>query len=632
MSDESDPVALSGPPGVALQGASRAEADASLRRWRDLLDLQIEEARREDKVRHWGLRIRHVSDVLKLGFELAIAFIVAAVAIGLAAAIWQAAHADGLVIESFNVPQAMAAKGLTGQVIAGKLLDKLTAMQNGTQSTRAASTYANDWTNDITVEIPDTGVSLGQVVRFLDGWLGHQMHLSGDVYETADGIALTARIGGDPGQIFTGRANDLDAVVARAAEAVYARAQPYRYTVYLGEMGRFEEAHAAALRLAQTGSPMDRVWAYVGLSYVSTMRGDAARAREYNVEGRRLDPHMWNLNDDLIDQMQDHEENELGDVRQEMTLLNAGNESGADETTVRLYRQLTTSEEASLLGDYQTALANDVVAPDVGANAVASNGALLAVSLHDAALMDRYLREMNDMPLSLADDADRDCVTGLARLAQQDWRGAIAQLDKAATEIRAFDAQTRGWFAAKPLITVYVAPYEAYAQARLGNFAKADAILAATPLDCDTCVLARGRVAAVRHDWSSATQWFAMVSARSPSIPFADADWGQMLMAKGDLDGAIVKFTAANQKGPHFADPLEMWGEALIAKNRSDLALAKFEEANKYAPNWGRLHLKWGEALYWSGDKADAAKQFAAAAALDLTPGERAELARVGHV
>jgi tetratricopeptide (TPR) repeat protein len=119
------------------------------------------------------------------------------------------------------------------------------------------------------------------------------------------------------------------------------------------------------------------------------------------------------------------------------------------------------------------------------------------------------------------------------------------------------------------------------------------------------------------------------VSARSPDIPFADADWGAMLMAKGDLDGAIAKFESAHAKGPHFADPVEMWGEALIAQNRSDLALAKFEEADKYAPNWGRLHLKWSEALWWSGKRVDAKKQFAIATGLDLSAHDRTELVRL---
>jgi tetratricopeptide (TPR) repeat protein len=59
-----------------------------------------------------------------------------------------------------------------------------------------------------------------------------------------------------------------------------------------------------------------------------------------------------------------------------------------------------------------------------------------------------------------------------------------------------------------------------------------------------------------------------------------------------------------------------------------DLALAKFEEANKYAANWGRLHLKWGEALTYTGRKDEAPKQFALAAALDLSTTDRTALAK----
>jgi tetratricopeptide (TPR) repeat protein len=98
-----------------------------------------------------------------------------------------------------------------------------------------------------------------------------------------------------------------------------------------------------------------------------------------------------------------------------------------------------------------------------------------------------------------------------------------------------------------------------------------------------------------------------------------------MLLARGDVTGAIARLASAHRKGPNSADPLELWGEALIATNRSDLALAKFEEAARYAPNWGRLHLKWGEALLWSGKRDDAQKQFALAATLFLTPYEQSE-------
>ena len=98
-------------------------------------------------------------------------------------------------------------------------------------------------------------------------------------------------------------------------------------------------------------------------------------------------------------------------------------------------------------------------------------------------------------------------------------------------------------------------------------------------------------------------------------------------MARGKPDDAIAQFTVANKKGPHFADPLEGWGEALMAKNQSHLALAKFAEAEKYAPKWGRLHMKWGEALGYAGQSEKAKAQYALAAGLDLTPGEKVELA-----
>jgi tetratricopeptide (TPR) repeat protein len=139
----------------------------------------------------------------------------------------------------------------------------------------------------------------------------------------------------------------------------------------------------------------------------------------------------------------------------------------------------------------------------------------------------------------------------------------------------------------------------------------------------------RGRIDAIAHRWAAAAYWFDMVSARSPSIPFADTDWGRMLLEKGDPAAAIEKFKSAHRKGPHFADPLEGWGEALMMQNRSDLALAKFREANEYTPNWGRLHLKWGEALFYSGDKSGAQKQFAIASQRDLSQAERNELARM---
>jgi tetratricopeptide (TPR) repeat protein len=159
--------------------------------------------------------------------------------------------------------------------------------------------------------------------------------------------------------------------------------------------------------------------------------------------------------------------------------------------------------------------------------------------------------------------------------------------------------------------------------------AAAEALIAATPADCDPCLLQRARIAELRGQHARADWWFARAVAAAPSIPTAYAEWGQALLVRGKPDDAIVQFKLANQKSPHFADALEGWGEALMAKNQSHLALAKFEEANKYAPAWGRLHLKWGEALIYAGKRGDAKTQFARAAALDLTSSEKSELSSI---
>ena len=168
-------------------------------------------------------------------------------------------------------------------------------------------------------------------------------------------------------------------------------------------------------------------------------------------------------------------------------------------------------------------------------------------------------------------------------------------------------------------------PAWAYAKAMSGDLAGAQALIAASPPDCDSCVRARARIAALNGDWARPPTGSGWCQPARP-IFHLPIPIGARRCSRGRLDGAIAKFQPANAKGPHFADPLEMWGEALMARSRSDLALAKFAEAAKDAPNWGRLHLKWGEALF-AGKREDAKEQFAIAAALDLTADEKSELA-----
>ena len=70
---------------------------------------------------------------------------------------------------------------------------------------------------------------------------------------------------------------------------------------------------------------------------------------------------------------------------------------------------------------------------------------------------------------------------------------------------------------------------------------------------------------------------------------------------------------------------LEADGETAAAA-----ALQTDAEAARFAPRWGGLHLWWGEALGKLGRAADARAQLQAAAGMDLSAAERAELTAQG--
>ncbi len=207
---------------MALGGASREKADAYLNEQQALAADQrkfIAKQSHHLDEQFKRLKMAVISDRLSVVLKVLTGFVGLAIAAGVALMIWDAAHSQGLIIEQFSVPPELAAKGLTGQVVASQIQDQLTAMQAVTGTSRPAKSYANNWGNDIRVEIPETGVSVGEAYRFLKQWLGRDTHITGEVYRTATGIAVTARSDVDVGATYEGPETNLDALVQKAGRA-----------------------------------------------------------------------------------------------------------------------------------------------------------------------------------------------------------------------------------------------------------------------------------------------------------------------------------------------------------------------------------------------------------------------------
>ena len=611
---------------IALGSGTGAEASEYLRKQSRIADLTIDTLQKKDEFELSHLRFRRFSDFARFALEVAGFLVVLLVVCGLASMVWNASRERGLVVDAFSVPPELAQTGMTGSVVANRLIDKLGRLQAASFSViQGGETYRRDAGGGARVEIPDTGISLDELQRYLRDWLGHETHATGEVVRTAKGWSLTVRYGDEPGATLDGA--DLDALIGQGAERLMAQALPYRYVEYLARHGRFAEALALLPSIAPRGSAVERGRAYSTWATVYFFQGDMPRTLQKAQQGLDADPDNPTLYGYLSAAAGNlgHDETGWSAAAAVPSHMRGEAADTLDPAVATVLPVLFGAYRAESAGDYDAALAGwaRLSGMDTTAYSAASQASDTA-ALHDPARARRIATAVAAKDRSGKPNGEVPIERMILAYFSGDWAGAARAGADADAILK--NRPDVNW---ERVVSVW--PLWAESMARSGDMAGAEALIAKAPLDCDDCVRKRGRIAALKHDWGGAARWFALVSARSPHIPFADTDWGAMLLAKGDLDAAIAKFESAHAKGPHFADPLEMWGEALAARNRSDLALPKFEEAAKYAPNWGRLHLKWGEALWWSGHKDEAKKQLAIARSLDLTSSEKSELERVKH-
>ncbi|MFI4950998.1 MAG: tetratricopeptide repeat protein [Caulobacterales bacterium] len=600
------------------------ELDAFLAEHTRLAQMQAEQMRETGELALSRLRWGRFSDRIKALLQMMTAVVGVGVMLLVGAMVWHAHEQHGLEIEAFSVPPDLARSGLTGQVAAGRFLDKLQALQTATEnSDRPSESYEGNWGSDVKVEIPQTGLTFSDFEKLLRDRVGHVSRVTGEVLTTPTGIAVTARMGDAPPQTFTGPAGSFDDLAQKAAEAVYRASQPYRYAEYLDQHGRWEDAFAVVADLATHGPSSERGWAYSRWSIMDlNHHGDLAAARAHAAKGLGF--------------------GDGSDLSDNISLVNAEVWSGHDEAVLAISRTLDretqkrlpdTSEffyvENKLLGraflqfvepDYPASAGTWVATAkqDTRSHFVALAPAMAATADalgHDLGAATALMRSAqvpaeSTMIWDIEEGAFEALPTYWSAVERGDWAAAL-------TDARAVDAALDAEKGKRPVYglmqRVWIWPLEASALSHTGERAAAEALIGKTPLDCYLCVRVRGQIAADQKDWANADRWFAEAVRQAPSPPFAEAEWAQVRLARGDADGAIRLAKSAAVKGPRFADPLETWGQALMAKGDFAGASERFAAADKLAPHWPANHRRWGEALAKLG-KADQARAQAQAA------------------
>ena len=545
-----------------------------------------------------------------------------AIAIALASLVWSASQERGLVIEPFSVPPDFAERGMTGQVVASQLLDRLSLLGDQTQSVRAPSTYANNWNGDIKVQIPQTGVSVGELRRVLVEWLGRQTRIGGEVYRTPEGLVLSARTGTAAASVHVGASEaDLPAMVQAAAEAVYADTQPYRYAIYVGDQGGPDDkARSRQLleTLARTGDTDDRMWAHSGLSVSHRMEGDFRRAVLAANDALAIEPGFPTAysNRSAAFSMMGRNELSLQDALRTIEVVeDAGDRFVAGEGRESLLNNAI-GQVAYFREDHAGVIALYAMFPDEALDIYVLDARVrLHDTTHNAAMLDRAMQAKPSVaPYDAMFTSDLVSLAALYAWERGDWDGAHRLLT-------GFD-ETLFPPSMRAARRVVADPLAARAAARAGNLPAALALVEGMPAGCYECTWTRGFVAAIAGEQEASDRAFAEAVQEGPSLPTAHANWGEAKLARGDTTGAIEEFRLAHRKGPAWADPLKAWGDALMQEGDVDGALRRYSDAAERAPRWGALHIAWGEALQQAGDDTAAREKFLLASKMGMSPAD----------
>jgi tetratricopeptide (TPR) repeat protein len=485
-----------------------------------------------------------------------------------------------VVIEPFHAPPGLAAHGIDGTVIASGLLDQLSRLQDATRSSFTARGLSGAWTGNIKLEVPETGVSIGEISRLLKERFGHDVHIDGDLVETpAAGLALTVRGNGVPPKTFSRSAMELEKLTVEAAEYVYSHSQPARWATYLVQVNRYEEAIAfcrtavASTELAERPRLLS-VW---GLATIAS-GGSTREALALQRAAVKLQPDLWpahaNVQNDL---MMLGDEEGAWQAGEDMRKVAGGRPGRAPEDDYINWDYLTWNLQPWLDGLVADAQANG--GAGTGANAAGPAIADIQSRLHNAEAADLALKTTKEDPHDPTISATAHFVRG--RLAAEAGDVASAAIEMAAYGAAYADPAVSS---NNPGYNCWIAPAEETA----GHSDKADAVLKTAGAFVD-CYRFRADILGGRGDWPGAQKAYADAVALAPDLPAAYYSWGVALAKHGDLDGATAKLKDSNQRGPHWADPLKAWGDVLVKQGKIKDALAKYDEALKYAPNWKQL-------------------------------------------
>jgi tetratricopeptide (TPR) repeat protein len=552
-----------------------------------LLEVQTAQLSAESSLRLHHLRgqsreshVRRMGQLIRLGMQVFVALIATMAGIFLLVMLRDAFTSHAVVVEAFDAPAALAPQGFTGKVIATGVLDALQKLSDATRSQEKALTSYSAWSSDIEIEVPETGVSIGEIDRLLHQRFGHDIHIAGDLVQSAGGgLVLTIRGDGVPPKSFSGAAGDIEKLTTAASEYVYGNSQPYDFASYLTGHGRDQDALAflPGAFAAATSDPLKSKLANIWGNAYSDLNQPAQAADKYRL-AVSLDPDNWLPRLNLPSSVAAADGEEAG-WRAATELLHAASRTPGTGPAKRYL-----GNAASLTWDLplllEANLADSAYNKGAGATTLPAGPAIADAyaMMHDPAAAARYM--------AASDPADPNAVAELPLLQ------AYAALDRndAPAALPPMEAFWKIW-QASPLLQSNDLDYPCLLVLVYGLVNRpADAgVIFNKAGKWNRCYAFYGYALARANDLQGATRIWAEGQRLAPDLPFVYLYRGLSEATRNETAQAAADFAAANHAAPHLAEPLKAWGDLLASQGHWNEALAKYDAALTNTPKWEAL-------------------------------------------
>jgi tetratricopeptide (TPR) repeat protein len=573
---EVDPAAMAlAMPLAAADGSLAARATAYFDQQTRYVRTLLEHLHEQRAVQISLLELRRVSERLRLVTQSLIVVTALLVVFYLAVLLSDALSSRALIVQQIPAPPSFVARGVTPTVLGNAVLDGFSRLRDAARSNMSGHTLVSGWANEIQLEVPETGISVGEISRLLRERLGHDTRVGGDLVANADGtVTLTIRGDGFAARSFTGPADDWPKLITQATEYAYGEVEPALYAMYLSRSRRYQQAIDFSRTAVLSAPARDLPYLYNAWAVALSSVG-APLTQQLALEQRALalKPHYWTaLGNAMLDARQMGEEEQAWRMGRALPPRGSGAASSIPPSAYTTWDILVddlADIRASLLADEQSH-------GGYGSSEIEDDASIAETDadLHDPG--DAGLRLLSLDPKDPTTMASAAYVHGM--LAEQDGRP-----DAAARAMEAYGA-----LMASPDLSQGDQSYQcdvAHAEILAGNLARAAAALTAGGRFVD-CYRYHADLLDAQGDWPAAQAAYAAAVALAPDLPAAYYSWGLALARHNDRRGAIRKLQAAIRRGPNWAEPQAALGRLYAAEQRWFDAVRADDAALADAPAW----------------------------------------------